>query len=72
MEPYLYEFVADESSFGLYTRKTKETNVDNVFKISIFEHIFKKKRFTRFFRGFWSVFGGFFVETASRYFHCKL
>ena len=40
MEPYLYEFVADESSFGLYTRKTKETNVDNVFKISIFERIF--------------------------------
>jgi hypothetical protein len=22
--PYLYEFVANESSFGIYTRKTKE------------------------------------------------
>jgi hypothetical protein len=24
IEPYLYEFVANESSFGIYTRKTKE------------------------------------------------
>jgi hypothetical protein len=24
IEPYLYEFIANESSFGIYTRKTKE------------------------------------------------
>jgi hypothetical protein len=24
IEPYLYEFVANESRFGIYTRKTKE------------------------------------------------
>jgi hypothetical protein len=24
IEPYLYEFVANESSFGIYIRKTKE------------------------------------------------
>jgi hypothetical protein len=24
IEPYLYKFVANESSFGIYTRKTKE------------------------------------------------
>jgi hypothetical protein len=25
IEPYLYEFVANESRFGIYTRKTKES-----------------------------------------------
>ena len=24
IEPYLYKFVANESSFGIYTRKTKD------------------------------------------------
>jgi hypothetical protein len=24
IEPYLYEFIANESSFGIYTRKIKE------------------------------------------------
>ena len=24
IEPYLYEFVANKSSFGIYTRKTKD------------------------------------------------
>jgi hypothetical protein len=24
VEPYLYKFVANESSFGIYTRKTKD------------------------------------------------
>jgi hypothetical protein len=28
-EPYLYEFVANKSSFGIYTRKTKEILFEN-------------------------------------------
>jgi hypothetical protein len=35
IEPYLYEFVANESSFGIYTRKLKRfcLKFDNIFKI---------------------------------------
>jgi hypothetical protein len=35
IEQYLYKFVANESSFGIYTQKTKEIlfEFDNVFKI---------------------------------------
>ena len=30
IEPYLYEFVANESRFGIYTRKTKEILFDKI------------------------------------------
>jgi hypothetical protein len=35
IEPYLYEFVANESSFGIYTQKLKRLclKFDNVFNI---------------------------------------